>query len=581
MRSVITVTLGVIALSACGGGGSGTATVPPTHTLATAVAAPTYTLSENALRGTYVAAVDPATRVDLLVQLNGRNLDQIDSLIAEQNTPGSPLYHHYLTPEEYGAQFGPSAQDYAQAITTLQSQGLVVDEAMPNHRDIFVHGSAAAVESLIHSPLDVREENGRQFFTNRYAEQLPAALHAYAISGDADYHQVHPFNVHNPHVTIGSDAGFGAHDIESVYDLTPIYSSATGSGVTIVDATEGLATASDFATFQSKFGLNATLSSFSAGSKSPTDIYGETTIDVEYMAAVAPNVTIDQVTAPRTSDSSFDKMYAYIVNKLSSVHIVSTSWGDCEAQYRSSSFNIDESDFQQAYTEGQWWLSAAGDNGVDDCGNGTKGVDFPGSSPYVVSVGGTSVTSASAGHGNFTGWSNEVVWDDTLGCSSDRSCAKEGGGAGGGGVSTRFPMPAFQKTLGLHGSMREVPDVALLASPCDAPDGDSVCDNGKNGGYWQYFQGAWQNGWGGTSFAAPEWGAFLALVQQKYGSTPITSPLVRLYALAGTPEYGSYFHDITSGCNTYDGVSGFCASPGYDDASGLGSFIGAPLQAAY
>ncbi|HTV72389.1 MAG TPA: S53 family peptidase, partial [Candidatus Acidoferrales bacterium] len=443
-----------------------------------------------------------------------------------------------------------------------------------------VHGSAAAVESLIDSPLDVREENGRQFFTNRYTEQLPAALHAYAISGDTDYHQVHPFSVHTPQVKIGSGAGFGAHDIESVYDLTPIYSSATGSGVTIVDATEGLATASDFATFQSKFGLKATLLSFSAGRKSPVDTYGETTIDVEYMAAVAPDVTIDQVTASSTSDSSFDKMYAYIVNNLSSVHIVSTSWGDCEAQY-GSSFNIDESDFQQAYTEGQWWLSAGGDSGVDDCANGTKGVDFPGSSPYVVSVGGTSVTPASTDHGNFTGWSNEVVWDDTLGCSSVRSCNKEGGGAGGGGVSTRFTMPAFQQALRLHGAMREVPDVALMASPCDAPDGDSLCDGGENGGYWQYFQGAWQNGWGGTSFAAPEWGAFLTLVQQKYGSTPITSPLVRLYALAGTPGYDTYFHDVTAGCNTYDGVPGFCASSGYDDASGLGSFIGAPLQAAY
>ncbi|HEY0798627.1 MAG TPA: S53 family peptidase [Candidatus Baltobacteraceae bacterium] len=576
MRFAITAALSVAVLTACGS--PGPTTTPSVRALAATANAPVRSFAASALNGAYVAAVGPATRVDLLVQLNGQHLDEIDNLISEQNTPGSPLYHHYLTPQQYGAYYGASAQDYAQATATLQSQGLTIDEAMPNRRDLFVHGSASAVESLIASPLDVRMENGRQFYTNRYAEQLPAALHAYAVSGDTDYHQVHSFSVHDPQVKIASGAGFGAHDIESVYDLTPIYSSATGTGVTISDATEGLASASDFATFQSKFGLNATLFSLASGSKSPPDTNGETTIDVEYMAAVAPKVSIDQVTASSTSDSAFNKLYSYIVNKLSAVHIVSTSWGDCEASY-GSSFNIDESDFQQASAEGQWWFAAAGDSGVDDCENGTKGVDFPGSSPYVVSVGGTSVTPASSSGGNFTGWSKEVVWDDTLGCSSVKSCTASPG-AGGGGVSTRFPMPSFQKALA-HGNMREVPDVALIASPCDAPSGDSLCDSGANGGYFQYFQGAWQNGWGGTSFAAPEWSAFLALVAQKDGTTPITSPLTRLYALAGSPSYRNYFHDVTSGCNTYDGVSGFCASSSYDTASGLGSFIGAPLEAAY
>jgi subtilase family serine protease len=129
--------------------------------------------------------------------------------------------------------------------------------------------------------------------------------------------------------------------------------------------------------------------------------------------------------------------------------------------------------------------------------------------------------------------------------------------------------------------MREVPDVTLMASDCDSPTGTSVCKNGANGGYWVYFQGTWQDGWGGTSFAAPEWGAFLGLVQQKDGSTAIASPLVRLYALAGGASYHTYFHDITSGCNSYDGVTGFCAAAGYDEGSGLGSFNGVALEAAY
>jgi subtilase family serine protease len=512
--------------------------------------------------GRYIGAAAPGMEVNFYISLPGRNQRGLESLIQAQNMPGSPRYHQYVTPQEFGREFGADPTQYAAAISQLSRAGFTIDELPANLKDIEAHAPASVVASFFKSSVDVRAIEGRTFYTLHGQPRVPAALRGAAIVGLDDYHQLKPHFVHGkPKIR-----GWGATDIENVYNLTPIYLSAKGEGITIADATEGLARRSDFSVFLKRFNLNARLVNFASGAKSPTDRSGETTLDVEWMAAVAPRVTIDQVTAANTSDAAFNKLYSYIVNRLSSVHLISTSWGDCEAQY-GPSLRTDESLFEQAYSEGQFWLSAAGDTGVDDCGNGTRGVDFPGSSPYVVSVGGSRVTPQSTRGGSYTGWKNEVVWDDTNGCGSVRSCRKDGGGAGGGGASKVFTKPSFQVGLTPNDGKRDVPDVSFMA------------DDEDDGGYSTYFRGSWMHGWGGTSFAAPQWTAFLALAEERNGS--IASPLVRLYALGGGSSYGSEFHDIISGCNTYDGIQGFCAGPNYDRASGWGSFNGDSLWLTY
>src|SRR6202042_1291890 len=107
----------------------------------------------------------------------------------------------------------------------------------------------------------------------------------------------------------------------------PIYGTSTGKGITVADATIGFARQTDFTAFTSAFALGAKLVSVPVGSNIPNDNNGETTLDVEWIAAVAPDATIDQVSPPNTSDQSFDAMYSHIVNDMSSVHLVTTSWG--------------------------------------------------------------------------------------------------------------------------------------------------------------------------------------------------------------------------------------------------------------
>lgn len=523
-------------------------------------------LAPGAIAGTFVGSIPSNTELSLYISLRGQHAAEIDRLIAAQNTPGSPLYRHYLTPAQYGRYFGATDGDYAQALATLRASGFAIDALPANHADISVHAPARIVEAFFNTPIDLRAERGRIYFTNRFDPQFPAALHAIAVGGLENFVRWHPHvavHLHpaeRPSITVRNITGWGPPDIQSAYDLTPIYSQYTGKGQTVVDATFGLVRPADFMAFQKQFGLKASLTQVGLNG-APFDSVGESTLDVEWMAAIAPATKIVLV-SPSNDSVGMMQMHSYIVNNLSQHHIVSTSWGWCEQQFRQEFgyyVSGDQRLFAQAHAEGQWWLAAAGDQGSNDCESKKKGpiaVDYPGSSPYVMSVGGTSLTPATISAGNYMGWGNEVVWNDA-------------DGAGAGGASTLFTRPAYQVVATGGAYMREVPDVALMADGADL------------GGYVIYYKGKLQNDWYGTSFAAPEWAAFLALIQQRYGRAPIVSPLYRLYGLAASPSYSLLFHDIVSGCNSFAGVPGYCAKAGYDQASGLGSFIGAALEAAY
>jgi subtilase family serine protease len=205
--------------------------------------------------------------------------------------------------------------------------------------------------------------------------------------------------------------------------------------------------------------------------------------------------------------------------------------------------------FEQAAAQGQTVVAASGDAGSEDCtpdDPARLAVDDPASQPYVTGVGGTALTFAPA--------PAETVWNDAS-------------GAGGGGISQHWPMPAFQRPAVASpaagrcraDACRTVPDVAADASPAN--------------GYLVYINGHWA-AIGGTSAAAPLWAALVALADASAigGCTPAT-PLgflnPALYGLAGSDG----FRDVTAGDNDYTGQAhgSYTAGPGYDLATGLGT----------
>jgi kumamolisin len=198
---------------------------------------------------------------------------------------------------------------------------------------------------------------------------------------------------------------------------------------------------------------------------------------------------------------------------------------------------------QDAAALGVTICAASGDNGSSDgVSDGANHVDFPASSPHILACGGTSLQSA---NGRIQ---SESVWNDGA-----------QGGAGGGGFSNQFPLPAWQSSAKIKppsGGGRAVPDVSGDADP---QTGYNVLVDGQKLVI------------GGTSAVAPLWSGLIALLNQKLGK-----PLGFIQpALYGLPQSAGAFHDITAGSN-----GAFGAAPGWDAATGLGSPSGQKLLQA-
>jgi kumamolisin len=209
---------------------------------------------------------------------------------------------------------------------------------------------------------------------------------------------------------------------------------------------------------------------------------------------------------------------------------------------------------------------AAGDNGAADVGprvwDGKAHVDFPSSSPFALSCGGTRLLTANGGI------SAESVWNQG---QADLSVEPDGSfGSGGGGVSGAFPVPGYQQQVNVPQSLnpagfkgRGVPDVT----------GDGDPDTGYN-----ILVDGQKEQEGGTSAVAPLWAALIATINQKLnGRVGFVNP--QLYSLAPA---SAAFHDITVGNNRlsfqqFNNV-GYDAVPGWDPASGLGSPDGTALS---
>jgi kumamolisin len=228
--------------------------------------------------------------------------------------------------------------------------------------------------------------------------------------------------------------------------------------------------------------------------------------------------------------------------------VVSISWGSCEAEEGKAQAQAVNQALETGTAEGISYFAAAGDDGAADCFRATRStaraVDFPASSPAVTAVGGTKLSVTSTG-----AYTGEVVWNDGA-----------AGGATGGGVSTLFGAPSYQKSLG--GGGRQVPDVAADAAPAT---GYRIFSQGKSIVV------------GGTSGAAPLWASFAALQNEVHG-WPLGNLNPALYRIGTGSSRATGFNDVTSGDNSHDGATGFKARRGYDEVTGWGSFRGAALS---
>jgi kumamolisin len=509
--------------------------------------------------------LDATTHVPLTFILPLRNREALEELIQRIYDPTDQQhYGKYLTPEEFTERFAPTQKDHDNVVAYAKSLGLTITGTHPNRTLLNVSGPTESIEAAFNLRLhQYQKANGRIFYAPDNDPEVPGSV-ASLIHGivGLDNHAVrHTYNrrKQTPEGSLVSDAvahahpsgpggGYAPKDLLTAYNLTEV--SANGSNQIIALFELGGYLASDINEYTKYFGLPAAkLKNILVDGGSTSGIDPEVVLDIQLALALAPESQIYVYEGPNSDQGVLDTYNRIATDNLAKQ--VSTSWGLGENYVSSQQLQAENAIFLQMAAHGQTIYSAAGDSGAyDDYPSKTLVVDDPASQPYVVGVGGTKlvVNSGSGAYGE------EVVWNDGL-----------GNGAGGGGVSTVWSLPSWQKNVPTVYSKthRNVPDVSLNADP--------------ETGYSIYYDGQWTI-FGGTSCAAPLWAAFTACINQERlaSQAPVlgfANPL--LYAIGVGSSYAVDFHDITVGNNYY-----YQAGKGYDNASGWGSFNGANLFAS-
>lgn len=291
---------------------------------------------------------------------------------------------------------------------------------------------------------------------------------------------------------------------------------------------------SDISTYFSNLGITATPNitavSVDGAVNNPSDTSGanvEVILDIEVIAAIVPKAQILVYFAPNSIQGFYDAINTAINNGCG---VISISWGAAERYWSNSSLSSYNNLFQSASTKNVTIFAAAGDNGSSDGASGNN-VDFPGSSPYVVSCGGTNLKTA-----DDTTISQETVWN----VNSTSS-------ATGGGISNVFSKPSYQSNVTFPlNNRRGVPDISGDADP----NTGYVLYSASEGGYIVV---------GGTSAVSPLWSGLLARINQSLGhNVGFIHPTIY--------SNPNICRDITQGNN-----GAFMAGTGWDPCTGHGS----------
>jgi subtilase family serine protease len=354
--------------------------------------------------------------------------------------------------------------------------------------------------------------------------------------------------------------------LAAAYNLNALHAGGiTGAGQTIVivDAHGSPSIAHDLEVFDQTFGLpnppsltirqDGGASTFDPTNPDDLNWAFETTLDVEWSHVFAPGAKILLEETP-VSETEGVHGFPQIVMAENYVidhnlgDVISQSFGATENTFPSKQSLLGlRSAFENAALHHVTVLGSSGDEGATNFESDEKTVypfrtnSWPSSDPLVTSLGGTMLTLSDSG----TRLRPDVVWND-------------GFGAGGGGVSAVFARPSYQNGVrGAVGGSRGTPDISLSAADNGAVDVFSTFQPGFSG--WNIV--------GGTSESSPEFAGIVAMANQVAGHRlGLLNPL--LYQLQ---EGQNGLVDVTDGNNSFAGVTGFRAGPGYDLASGLGT----------
>jgi hypothetical protein len=496
----------------------------------------------------------PATnQLRLAIGLPLRNKAALGLFLQQLQDPASTNYHHYLTPQEFTEQFGPTPADYDAVVNFAKAQGLSVTGTYSNRALVDVSADAGTVEKVFHVKMHSYRHptENRNFFAPDTEPSIDLDVPILHIGGLDDFYIPRPalatkLNLSEARPASGSGPIgllMGA-DFRNAY-VPGVTLNGTGQTVGLFEL-DGYH-ANDITTYENDASLphanvvNVYVDNYNGAAGNGN---GEVALDIEMVVSMATN--LNSVIVYEADNEPGGGEVIDVLNRIVTDDIakqISSSWGIGD----NPSFDVA---YQQMAAQGQTFFQASGDNGAY-----YNGIPQWADDTNITLVGGTTLTM----NGSGSSYASETVWN---GFSTGEVEL-----AGGGGVNFNgIPIPSYQVGINMipvggDNTLRNVPDVAMNADNIFI-----VADNGTREDVV------------GTSAAAPLWAGFLSLVNQQAVSSGISTmgfinPAI--YALGKSANYTANFHDITVGNNTNLTVANkYFAAAGYDLCTGFGTPIG-------
>jgi subtilase family serine protease len=498
----------------------------------------------------------PASQaMNLVIALPLRNEDQLDQLLKDLYDPASPGYRQFLTVEQFTEMFSPTQQEYAAALDFAKENGFTVTGTSSNRLIVQVSGSVANVEAAFHVNIGVYQHptENRTFYAPDREPTTNLTFSLWHVSGLDNYSIPHPAGLDkrsdgagsSSNATTGSgpSASFLGSDMRAAYyGGTALTGAGQSVGLLEFHGTDLADLTTYFTNAKQTNNVPITLLSTDGTSTSCLDSMAggncddtEQTLDITQALGMAPGLSSLVVYVGSSDAAIFNAMAT--ANPLNAQ--LGSSW-----TWTPSDPTTDDPYFKEFAAQGQNLFQAAGDNKKWTT-TGKASEIYPADDVYVTSVGGTDLaTSSAAGP-----WASETAWANS-----------------GGGISPdELAIPSWQ-TAAAAGcascsqTYRNGPDVSANANYTFYVCADQTTCTANN--------------WGGTSFAAPMWAGYMALInQQSVANGKKTLGFINpsLYSIGSGSSYTTDFHDITSGSN------GYSAATGYDLATGWGSPNGSGL----
>ncbi|HEV2297053.1 MAG TPA: Ig-like domain repeat protein [Candidatus Acidoferrales bacterium] len=410
----------------------------------------------------------PMQRMLLILKRSPAQEATLESLLEDQQYKLSTNFHKWLTPDEFGQQFGPSDQDIQTVTSWLASHGFQVARISRGRNVVEFSGTAAQVQDAFHTTIHSYLVNGEQHWANNSDPQIPAAL-APAVAGvdslnnfakKAAYHtakmvtkQEGPSSLQatNPALTFPCGSNNGAtvycnaitpYDFATIYNVLPLWNATSpidGTGQTIAIVARSNINLQDVSSYRSFFGLPTNTPQVILDGPDPGLVRGDETeadLDVEMSGAVAKGATIKLVVSQSTETTDGVDLSALYIVDNNVAPVMSTSFGLCELFLGTAGNLFYNNLWEQAAAEGISIFVSTGDQGSAGCDffQGTppqparNGLQVSGlaSTPYNVAVGGTdfndffnqaaywnTISNNPTTQESAKGYIPEMTWNDT------------------------------------------------------------------------------------------------------------------------------------------------------------------------